>query len=294
MTSGEPITSIVDSHVHYWDLGVPSFHYEWLNDGPDGLLGSLDELKIPLWDAERFSREIRHQPVVGVVHVQATTPPGDPVEETRWLAEQNRRSAAPHAIVARADLCDPQLDAVLDAHLEASELVRGIRDMNPSGRPQELLDGQGLGALEQRNLSWDAHCFWPDFSDLLECARRHPGLSIALGHAGFPIERSPGYFDAWRKQLRQLAAAENVSCKVSGLGMGDHMWTTDSMRPWVDSCLETFGAGRCLFGSNWPVDRLYGSYDATIAAYTDLVAEYSLSERTAFWHMNASQFYRLP
>jgi predicted TIM-barrel fold metal-dependent hydrolase len=285
--------ALVDTHIHLWDLHSPDLHYAWLDEIDDPLLGPLAELRIPQWDAERFIHETRHQRVEKVVHVQAATAPGDPVSETKWLADQHRQFGLPHAIVARADLRASDIDAVLERHLAASTLVRGVRDMQAAGDLSSPAIASGLGALERRDLSWDLHCFWEEFAVARSLAAAHPRLRVVLGHAGFPKERTSTYFDAWRTGMRRLASAENVSCKISGLGMGDHSWTVESLRPWVMECLTSFGVERCFFGSNWPVDRLYGSYDTTVAAFAELISELSDAEQKQLWTTNATNFYRL-
>jgi predicted TIM-barrel fold metal-dependent hydrolase len=126
---------------------------------------------------------------------------------------------------------------------------------------------------------------------IAEC---HPSLPIVLGHAGFPLERTDTYFGAWKGGIEELAKAANVRCKISGLGMADHDWTVDSWRPWVETCLEAFGPHRCMFASNWPVDRSYASYDAVVAAFEEITAGLSSDERNAFFSANAIDFYRIP
>ena len=72
-----------------------------------------------------------------------------------------------------------------------------------------------------------------------------------------------------------VAEAPNVVCKISGLGMRDHDWTVASNRRWVLTCIDIFGPARCVFGTNWPVDKLFSSYEVLIDAYTELIADFS-------------------
>ena len=90
-----------------------------------------------------------------------------------------------------------------------------------------------------------------------------------------------------------IAAAPNVFVKVSGLGMGDHHWTVDSLRPIVHATIETFGPGRSMLASNWPVDRLYSTYGAVIAAYEDITSVYTPGEIHGLWRGTAERFYRI-
>lgn len=93
--------------------------------------------------------------------------------------------------------------------------------------------------------------------------------------------------------MRALAACPNVAVKISGLGMVDHRWTVDSIRPFVLETIDMFGTGRCLFASNFPVDRLFSDYARLWRAYDALTADLSAAERTALFHDNAVRVYRL-
>jgi predicted TIM-barrel fold metal-dependent hydrolase len=103
----------------------------------------------------------------------------------------------------------------------------------------------------------------------------------------------PEHFEGWRKGMRLLSQAPNVACKISGLGMGDWTWTTASIRPYVEEAIAAFGVERCMFASNFPVDKLFSSYDAIINAFKDITKAYSGDERVALFHDNAVLFYRL-
>ncbi len=94
----------------------------------------------------------------------------------------------------------------------------------------------------------------------LPALREVPGLTVVLEHAGWPDGGEPGHFSAWRDGLARLAELDNVHCKISGLPMALHTMDGAALRPWIDACLETFGADRAFFGSNFPVDSLFGGY----------------------------------
>ena len=126
-----------------------------------------------------------------------------------------------------------------------------------------------------------------------DVARLHPEVPLVLEHAGFPRSRDGDYFKNWRAGLETLAEADSASCKISGLGMGDPHWTVDSLRPWVLACVDAFGAERCFFATNWPVDRLFSSYDAVVAAYYEITAQFSPDEREGLFFRNAERVYRI-
>jgi predicted TIM-barrel fold metal-dependent hydrolase len=93
--------------------------------------------------------------------------------------------------------------------------------------------------------------------------------------------------------MTEAAGAPNTVVKISGLGMCDPRWTVDSIRPWVEACIEAFGVERSFFGTNWPVDRLYSSYGDVVDAYAELVAGYSEPEQTALFSGNAERIFRI-
>ena len=93
--------------------------------------------------------------------------------------------------------------------------------------------------------------------------------------------------------MRALAQAPNVACKISGLGMGDWTWTVESIRPYVEEAIAAFGVERCMFASNFPVDKLFGSYDKVMESFKSITLGYSPDERIALFHDNAARFYRI-
>jgi predicted TIM-barrel fold metal-dependent hydrolase len=124
-------------------------------------------------------------------------------------------------------------------------------------------------------------------------ASRYPDIPLVLNHTGMPVERDAAGLEAWRTGMQALARQPNVAVKISGLAMLDWHWTIDSLRPFVLQTIEIFGIDRCLFASNFPVDRLFGSFDRQYAAYRSVVAGLSPAERTRMFVTNAEAFYRI-
>ncbi len=114
-----------------------------------------------------------------------------------------------------------------------------------------------------------------------------------LDHAGNPDFRTKEYFENWKNGMGKISKIENIICKISGLGMGDHNWTIDSIAPYVDTCMELFGISRIIFATNWPVDSLYSSYKKVIDSYKELTKKLSKDEREAFFYKNAESIYEI-
>jgi predicted TIM-barrel fold metal-dependent hydrolase len=107
------------------------------------------------------------------------------------------------------------------------------------------------------------------------------------------MDRDADGIAGWRKGMRELASCPNVAVKISGLGMTDHKWTMESIRPFVLETIEIFDVERCLFASNFPVDKLFGDYRSLWSAYDEITRKFSVGERSALFHDNALRVYRL-
>ena len=283
----------VDTHIHFWDLKDPSLAYVWLEpDWVHPVLGNIDGLKVLRYMAPEFVAETRFQNVAKAVHVQAAIGIADPVEETRWLQEQADATGFPHGIVAHCDLAAADAGAVLERHLQYANL-RGVRDFGTGDYLTDPTWQAGYGLLARHQLVFCLDVLPENLGKARALAEKHPEVVLCIDHAGFPRERTPDYFEMWKRGMNEAAGAPNVVCKVSGLGMCDNAWTVDSIRPWVLSCIEGFGTDRAFFGTNWPVDRLYSSYGDVLDAYQSIVADFSETEQVALFSGNAERVFRV-
>lgn len=286
----------IETHHHLWELG--RFPYRWLADpGTSGHNERLGDYKLIRtdWGPARFFKEFHGQHVIKSVHVEGDSGAADPVDETRWLDGVNREHGMPNAVVVYCDLDRDDAPAELDRHLEASALVRGVRLRGHPDDADSVAFNTALDALEERGLSYELNASPGKLLSGLATAKAHPGLQVILGHAGFPIQRDDEYLAWWKREISALAGADNVACKVSGLGMVDHRWTIESIRPWVMHCIEAFGVDRTMFGTNWPVDILYSTYLEQVDAYRIILIEagFSPGDQAKLLHRNAERFYRL-
>ncbi len=285
---------LVDTHVHFYDLRKKDLVYSWLQpDFVHPIIGDINAIKTLVFDANALRAESRFANVSKIVHVQAAIGAEDPVGETAWLEDMAQRTGWPNGIVAHSPLDADGLQAELERHLASSPRVRGIRDF---GHGDYLVDPawqRGYGLLGRYDLLCDLDCVWEDMGKAREVARMYPEVQLVLEHAGFPRARDDEYFKNWQQGLKTLAEAERAVCKISGLGMGDPNWTVSSIRRWVLACLEAFDVERCFFATNWPVDRLYSSYDAVVAAYDEITTDLSADEREALFFRNAERIYRI-
>ena len=285
---------LVDTHVHFWDLTHPKLHYAVLQ--PDyyhpQLRERLDMLKGSNYLVEDYINEIQGSNVSKAVHVQAALGSEDPVKESEWLRQSADQTGFPHTIVAHSDLRDPKVEEELERHL-AYPNVKGIRDFSYGDYLISSDFHRGYALLDKFDLIASLDVKWEDMFKLKKLATKFPKTIIVLDHCGFPLERTDDYFHNWSLAIKSLAEADNVICKLSGLGMCDWNWTVDSIRPWLLQCIEAFGPERCVLATNWPIDRLFSTYEVLIQAYDQVFDAFSLDERIAMYSGNAERLYAI-
>ncbi len=241
--------------------------------------------------------------VAGSVYIQCGWPPDNAALETRWVQSVAERSEKPLAIIGWADLADPGLGALLDAHGESANF-RGIRQMlnwhdkaqyRAAGIDGTVMDDKtwrrGFAELAERGLIFELMIFPGQMTQAARLAREHPRATIVLEHGGLPADESAAGRAAWRDGMALMAGESNVVAKISGLGMFNHRCTAESVAPVMREMLALFGPERCMFGSNFPVDKLWVSYADMIAAYRGAAAELNEAERRALMHDTAHRVY---
>lgn len=295
--SAQGYPDFVDTHVHFWDQRAPGLHYDWLTVAGDpeetAVLGEYGAIRSEKYLPEDFQRETRSVMPKGVVHVQAAGGSPDPVRESEWLAEGRRRTGLPKAVIGDARLDDPAaLEGAVAGHRRHGGF-RGIRDLSLSRYLSEPGCTESLDLLAREHLILCDADALSRLDETVAQVGRHEGLTYCVDHAMMPLRRDGEYFTLWRAALSKVAELPNAVIKVSGLGQVDHDWTVDSLRPWIHACLEIFGADRVVFGSNWPVDRLYSSYADVVDAYVEACRDLTAGERAAVLSENAWRLFGL-
>ena len=290
---------IIDTHVHFWNMRNPDPGMAWVwidKDADHPVLGNIDAIKMLTYDINAVWAEARFADVQAFVHVQAAIGSTDPVLETKWLTRMREQSDISFTIIAEVDLGSDQAVRHLDGHGESPYFV-GVRDFTAepvlaSGEIRPAYENS-LAEMTKRGLVYDLDCEWPNMGAARDLANRHPELQIVLEHIGFPRRRDEEYFTKWKAGLQTLAQAPNITCKISGVAMTDPHFTAESLRRWIDTPLEVFGADRCVLGSNWPVDRLFSSYDVIMDIYRERLNHLDEADRIKVLSGNAARLYHL-
>lgn len=285
----------VDAHVHFWDHSVPGLRWLWLEpDFDHPRLKGTPSLDAPRYTAAEFVAETDGSGVVAAVHVQAAAWSDCPTQETEWLQRLAADTGWPSALIGSVRLVDDDAARVVMDH-RASTLFRGVRDLSvPVDRLEDPDLVDRFGELAPPAGTVELMVTHEHFPKLARLAAQAPSAVLVLGHAGLPVERTAAYRTAWQNGMSALAATPNVVCKISALASGsDPNWTVESLRPWVLGCVEAFGPSRCMLASNWPIDRLHGSYQQLVDAYREILGELVPDERAALFHGTAERVYRL-
>jgi predicted TIM-barrel fold metal-dependent hydrolase len=296
--------AVVDAHQHFWDLARN--YYPWLADAEmiPFRYGDYAPLRRDYLPAD-YRRDAAGHRVVATVHIEAEWNPADPVGETRWLAALRAETGLPTVAVAQARLDAADVGEILAAQA-AFGFVRGIRHKPAAApSPRAVTDGapgsmsdrhwrDGYALLARHGLSFDLQTPWWHLPEAASLARDFPRTPIIVDHAALPADRSAEGLAAWRAALAAAAREPNIALKISGLGQRGVRWQREANAPIVRDAIAIFGAERCMFASNFPVDSLVGSFDAIYSGFKAIVADRPLAVQRRLFHDNAMRIYRIP
>jgi predicted TIM-barrel fold metal-dependent hydrolase len=293
------VIGIVDAHHHIWrQADLP-----WLV-GPmqPRIFGPYQPIRRD-YPISEYLDEARANGVVKSVYVQTNWEPARFEDETAWVQGISEQAGWPHAIVAYADFSTEDVRPQLD-RLKRYRLVRGVRMQlhwheNPlyrfAARPDLCADPvirRNVARLTEYDWSFDLQVFAPQMPDAAGLAESCPKTTFILQHAGMLEDLSPAGRAAWRAGMVRLAACPNVVCKLSGLGTFIHRNDPADIAGIVADSISIFGANRCLFGSNFPIEKLWTSYHDLVEAYLDAVKQ-NPQHRDAIMRDTAIRVYRL-
>ena len=278
---------IIDSHIHLldqkrfgyaWSNGAPALKRDWT---PDDLVASAKPFEIE-----------------GFVFVEVDVDMPQYLGEADWVDGLARRDGRVLGAVAclpleRGAAIEPEMARI--ARLKAIRGVRRLIQNQPD--PEYVLKPGFLEAirlLPKYALSFDVCVFHPQLQNTLKMMRQCPEVAFVLDHIGKPGIKA-GLSDPWRKDMREMAALPNVVCKLSGLTTeANHKdWTRDELRPYIDHVIECFGPDRILYGGDWPVSELAGSYLQWLATLDWATSGFSPADKRKLFRDNAVKAYRL-
>jgi len=272
--------SVVDAHHHIWRVqDLP-----WLS-GPmvPRIFGPYEPLRRD-YLAEEYIADATRAGIAQSVYVQANWPLERSIDEVRWVQSVHDATGWPHAIVGSADLFRDDAGEVFAAQAAASPLVRGTRlqlhwhedeRLRFASAPDRMHDPvlrRNVGRLAERGWLFELQVFPGQMADAAQLVAAFPDTTFVLVHTGMLESTADRHVAPWREGLERLAEHPNVVTKLTGQGTFVHRVDPELIALVADTALELFGADRCLWGTNFPVESLWTDLGTLVAAWQDALA----------------------
>ena len=273
----------IDAHQHFWDIG--RFRYPWMPEGESPLRRNFLPRDLePILKRNRFE---------GSVVVQANVM----LEETRWLLELAELHEFIRGVVGWVDLTDPRLGTTLD-ELQRHPKFKGVRHLVQDERDVNWLMREdvlrGLNELARRGIPYDLLLRPMHLPLVPRVAERVPELRMVIDHIAKPPIAAQR-MDGWAEDMEAASKIPQVYCKLSGMITEDDSrgWKAEHLRPYVQHVFALFGPDRLMFGSDWPVCTLAGTWKEVLAAFTQAVGPLAMDVREKLLGGTAEWFYGL-
>ncbi len=273
----------IDSHQHFWKYD-PKRH-SWITD----TMAVLRRDYLPT----HLEPLLQEQGVAGCVAVQADMSEA----ETEFLLQCAAEHPFIKGVVGWVDLLDQGVGERLE-YFVGNPLLKGIRHIVQDEADDRFMlrpDFQaGIARLESLGLAYDILIYPKQLTAAVELVRRFPAQRFVIDHIAKP-RISRGVDPWWKKQMQALAAFPNTACKLSGMvtETDGFRWEREDLYPFMDAVLEAFGADRLLFGSDWPVCLLAGSYESVKQVVDSYTGALTGTERQLIMGGNARRWYAL-
>lgn len=290
---------MIDAHHHIWlQKDLP-----WLL-GPEQprIFGAYGSIKRD-YLIDEFRADLDGTGIEKSVYVQANWAPNWALDEAAWVQSVADATGWPHGIVAYCDFTQARIDLQLEK-FKRFPRIRGFRQQlhwheNPQYRfaPREQLADprlvDGINALADYGWSFDLQVFPDQMEDAARLVEACPQVTFILQHAGMLEDTSDAGWKAWRIGMESLAALPNAVTKLSAFGTFIHRNDPDFIGNVVKDTVRIFGADRCMYGSNFPIEKIWTTYSDLFAAFQAATAKMPAKARNAIFNDTAARIYRL-
>ena len=273
---------VIDAHQHFWELG--RFDYGWLDAEP---LAAIRRTYLPT-DLKT------HLDATGVdksIFVQTQ----HNVEENRWVLQFCEENDFLAGMVGWVDLASPDCESQLEEFKDNPDFI-GIRHVTHDEPDDDFIVRDdvmnGLRVLEKHSMPFDLLFFVKHLKHATTLGKALPNLPMVIDHLAKP-EIKDARLDNWEADFRAAAKFPNMFCKISGMVTEAdwNNWKPADLRPYVEIALDVFGPERCMYGSDWPVCELAGTYEQVIGAAREVLGGLSESEQAMVFGETARKFY---
>lgn len=273
----------LDTHQHFWQYDPEK--YAWIDDSMSVIQRSF----FP----EDLEPVLAKNDVAGCIAVQAD----QSEQETQFLLDLANQHSFIKGVVGWVDLTSPDVQERL-SHFSLESKLKGIRHIvqGESDVNFMLRDAfrNGIQSLAAFNLTYDILVFPHQLGAALELVRRFPDQPFVIDHIAKPYIKD-GFLDGWATMMKAIAQHPNVHCKISGMitEANWQQWTYDDFVPYLNVVFDAFGIQRTMFGSDWPVCLVAGSYGRMIGLVRRYTESFSDSEKAGFFGLNGANFYNI-
>ena len=294
---------IIDTHHHLWD--PTSNKYDWL-------VAPGHEIFNHVYLVDDYINDLKKLNIIKSIHVQAEINKSETIYETEWLQNISNSNSStnifnfPNAIIGFADFLDSDVEKILEQHLKRANF-RGIRSIlnfdknnkNISHASMDYLKEEtwlkNFSLLSKYNLSFDLSILLNQVNDAAKLIGNESNILFIINHTLSPMDVTENNLEAWLSGIKLLSSFDNVVVKLSGFGEFNSKWTEETIRPLILNTIDNFGVDRCMFGSNFPVDKFLSSsgYFDYWNAYFNIVSDFTDNEKDKMFYQNAEKFYKI-
>ena len=274
----------IDSHQHFWKFDP--VRDSWINDEMKVIQKNFFPKNLELLLAENNFD--------GCIAVQAS----QSEDETNFLIGLAKENNFMKGVVGWADFMAENIEQRLE-YYKSFKVVKGFRHILQDEEDRKFMLQpnfmRGISALQKNNFTYDILIYTDQLKYIKDFVAAFPNQKFVIDHLAKPDIKNH-ILEEWKTDICAIAKYENVYCKISGMvtEAAWKNWTQKDFEPYLETVTEAFGINRIMFGSDWPVCLVSGSYTEVVNIATDYFSSFSASEQNKFFGANAIQFYNLP
>ena len=290
---------IIDAHHHFWKF----------DDNKHGWLKENKNIKFHKnYLANNLINDSESLQLIKTVHIQAEIDREYSLYETEWLQKisNSREDNFPNAILAYIDLTSPNIEETIENHKNFKNF-RGFRqilrfDKNNADLTDTKIDYlnndlwiNNMSYIEKNDLIFELLIYYHQYEDATKLINKYSNIKFIINHSLSPQGINISNIEKWKIAINKLSNYSNVYIKLSGFGEIFSNWSLDTIKPFIDFSLNKFGTDRCMFGSNFPVDKFISnsSYLDYWQSYYEIVKDFSQSDLDKIFYKNAEIFYNI-
>jgi L-fuconolactonase len=272
----------IDSHQHFWKFDP--VRDSWIDETMQKIKKDfLPQDLLPLLTENNFA---------GCVAVQAD----QSEEQTSFLLDLSQKNDFIKGVVGWVDLLDKNVAERLE-HFSKNEKLKGFRHVVQAEADDFMFRKDfrnGISELKPFDYTYDILIFQNQLPAAIDLVNSFPDQAFILDHIAKPAIKS-GDILSWKKNIKEIAQADNMLCKISGMVTEAdwHTWSAEDLKPYLDVIFENFSTEKIVFGSDWPVCNLAAAYGKVVKTIENYISELTATEQDQIWFQNAAAFYKL-